>query len=270
MTPHTIRESLHPMPTAAPIDARFSWQDLVRRVRVPVAVAAVVVIAAVVLGGPAQTFLHAIERALSADPAWVLAAAAFEALSFVGYVSLLSLVAGRDNPRFGLAQSYRTTLAGAAATRLLPTAGAGGAALTAWVLKRSGHKNAVRVLLTFLVVLYAVFLSAIVASGVLVAAGLAGGGATSLAVIPAIVAAVAMVVAVTLAVRPPSGEGRIQRGAATLGGAVRDAVALVRGGDLRLLGAVAWWGFDIAVLWSMLNAVGEAPPVGVLVLAYFL
>ena len=33
--------------------------------------------------------------------------------------------------------SYRTTLAGAAATRLLPTAGAGGAALTLWVLKRT-------------------------------------------------------------------------------------------------------------------------------------
>jgi uncharacterized membrane protein YbhN (UPF0104 family) len=258
------------MPTAAPIDARFSWADFARRARVPAAVLVVVIAAAVVLGGPARTFLDALERAVTADPRWVLAAAVFEVLSFAGYVALLSHVAGRGNDRFGLAQSYRTTLAGAAATRLLPTAGAGGAALTLWVLKRSGHEGAVRVLLTFLVVLYAVFLSAILASGVLLAAGLVGEGETGLAVIPAAAAALAMAIAVGLAVRPPRGDGRIRSAGATLGGAVRDAAALVRKGDPRLLGAVAWWGFDIAVLWSMLNAVGTAPPVGVLVLAYFL
>ena len=56
---------------------------------------------------------------------------------------------------------------------------------------------------------------------------------------------------------------------ATVGGAVRDALALVRSGDPRLLGAIAWWAFDGAVLWAMLHALGTPPPLAVLVLAYF-
>jgi hypothetical protein len=54
---------------------------------------------------------------------------------------------------------------------------------------------------------------------------------------------------------------------ATLGGAVRDAIALRRSGDRRLLGAPAWWGFDAAVLWAMLNAFGAPPAIAVIVLA---
>ena len=258
------------MATADPINASFSWAQLARRVRIPALVAGVVLVAAVVLGGPAKTFLHALERAFSADPRWVLAAAAFEVLSFAGYIALLSHVAGRANARFGLAQSYRTTLAGAAATRLLPTAGAGGAALTLWALRKSGNpgREGVRLLLTFLVVLYAVFLLAIAGSGI--AAALTGTGPLALAVIPASVASVFIAVAIGLAIRPPQGRNRVTRSAGVLGEAVRDAVVLVRGRNPRLLGAFAWWGFDIAVLWAMLNAVGASPPVGVLVLGYFL
>jgi uncharacterized protein (TIRG00374 family) len=37
-----------------------------------------------------------------------------------------------------------------------------------------------------------------------------------------------------------------------------------------VLGAVAWWGFDIATLWACFHAFGPAPPVGVVVMAYFL
>ena len=51
---------------------------------------------------------------------------------------------------------------------------------------------------------------------------------------------------------------------------MRDALALVRGRDVRLLGALAWWGFDVCVLWAVFNAVGTPPSPGVLVLGYFL
>jgi uncharacterized membrane protein YbhN (UPF0104 family) len=37
-----------------------------------------------------------------------------------------------------------------------------------------------------------------------------------------------------------------------------------------LIGAVAWWAFDIAVLFALLHAFGAHPAVGVLVLGYFL
>jgi uncharacterized membrane protein YbhN (UPF0104 family) len=40
--------------------------------------------------------------------------------------------------------------------------------------------------------------------------------------------------------------------------------------DARLLGAVAWWGFDLAVLWAMLHAFGAPPAFSMVVLAYFL
>jgi uncharacterized membrane protein YbhN (UPF0104 family) len=260
------------MDTAAPIDASISWASVARRARVPALVAGLVVAAAVAIGGPARHLLDALERAFTADPRWIIAAAAFEALSFVGYIALLSHVAGRGNARFGFKQSYQTTLAGAAATRLLPTAGAGGAALTLWVLRKSGHEGraAARTLFTFLVVLYAVFLTAILVSGVLVTAGIAHTGTIALSAIPAALAGLAMLIAVTLALRTPHGDGRIARAGILIGESVRDAVALVRGHDVRLLGAVAWWGFDILVLWAVFNAVGTAPAPGVLVLGYFL
>jgi putative heme transporter len=46
-------------------------------------------------------------------------------------------------------------------------------------------------------------------------------------------------------------------------------VAIVRSGDARMAGAVAWWAFDAAVLWAMLHALGTPPPVAVVALAYF-
>ena len=44
---------------------------------------------------------------------------------------------------------------------------------------------------------------------------------------------------------------------------------LLRGRDPALIGAVAWWGFDIGVLWACFHAFGEPPPPAVLVMAYF-
>ena len=63
----------------------------------------------------------------------------------------------------GLRESTQITLGGAAATRLLPTAGVGGAAVTLWSLRRAGlgGRGAARTLLTFLVLLYSVFLGSI-------------------------------------------------------------------------------------------------------------
>jgi putative heme transporter len=69
---------------------------------------------------------------------------------------------------------------------------------------------------------------------------------------------------------PTEGTGRLRTAGAVLGGSVRDAIAHVRSADPRLLGAPAWWAFDMAVLYGMLNAFGTAPPFAVVVLAYFL
>jgi uncharacterized protein (TIRG00374 family) len=50
---------------------------------------------------------------------------------------------------------------------------------------------------------------------------------------------------------------------------VRTAISLVRSRDPYLLGALAWWAFDIAVLWASFHAFGSVPPTAVIVMAYF-
>jgi len=249
---------------------------LARRAALPAALAAVVVAALVVAGGPLQAFADAFARALEADPRWVVAAAVFELLSFGGYIALLWLVGGRATPRLDLRASANVTLGGAAATRLLPTGGIGGVALTLWALRRTGlgTRGATRTLLAFLVLLYAVFLVSIAVAGGVLALGLArADGPVALAAIPAVAAAAAIAVALLLGARatdPLAARGRVPVAAATLGAAVRDALGHLRSGDVRLLGAPAWWAFDAAVLWAMLNAFGAPPALAVVVLGYFL
>ena len=261
---------------------------LARRAALPLALAAVVAAVLVVGGGPLQAFADALGRVLDAEPLWVAGAALFELLSFVGYVALLWLVGGRRSRRLGLRASTEVTLGGAAATRLLPTGGVGGAAMTIWAFRRAGlgAHDATRTLLTFLVLLYSVFLAAIAVAGGLLALGLVGGGAPlALTALPAAGAALAIAAGLALAARRPRRDGVRQAvpGASlparasvalgnapfTLGAAIQDAIALVRSGDPRLLGALAWWGFDAAVLWAMLNALGAPPSLAVVVLAYF-
>jgi uncharacterized membrane protein YbhN (UPF0104 family) len=250
-----------------PLDLRV----LARRAAVPAAVAAAAIAAVLVLGGPLQTFADALRRALDADPTWVAGAAVFELLSFAGYVVLLWLVGGRASARLGLRESTEITLGGAAATRLLPTAGAGGAAMTLWALRRSGlgTRRAAGTLLTFLVLVYAVFLGALAVSGALLT--LHGTGPVGLTALPAALAAIGMVVALAASRwAPAEGTGRLRTAGAVLGGAVNDAIGHLRSADPRLLGAFAWWGFDMAVLYGMLNAFGAPPAFAVVVLAYFL
>src|SRR5437899_4384553 len=63
---------------------------------------------------------------------------------------------------------------------------------------------------------------------------------------------------------------RLTAGARLFGAAVRDATRMLRAGDPRLAGAIAYWAFDAAVLWAMLRAFGAAPVLPVIALAYFL
>jgi len=267
-------------------------RTLARRAAVPAGLAAVVVAALVLAGGPLHAFADALGRAVDADPRWVVAAATFEVLSFVGYVSVLWLVGSRASNRLDLRASTQITLGGAGATRLLPTGGVGGAALTIWAFRRAGlgTRGATRTLLAFLVVLYTVFLGSIAVAGGAIALGIShADGPLALSALPAAAAVTAMAAGLTLAAfaKPFSTDAataapvigarslvaRVRAAAgdtpAALGTGIRDALALVRSGDPRLLGALAWWGFDAAVLWAMLHALGAPPSLAVVVLGYF-
>jgi uncharacterized membrane protein YbhN (UPF0104 family) len=130
----------------------------------------------------------------------------------------------------------------------------------------------------FLVVLYSVFLIAIVLAGGALTLGFGSAhGPMALAAVPAGAALVAIAIALGLAAAGPApttatGRGRRARLAGIrdlLGGALRDACRLLRSPDARLAGAVVYWGLDAAVLWAMLRAFGAGPALPVVVLGYF-
>ncbi|HEX8975741.1 MAG TPA: lysylphosphatidylglycerol synthase transmembrane domain-containing protein [Gemmatimonadales bacterium] len=220
---------------------------------------------------------------------WLALAAGLEVCSFLGYVALFRGVFVRGDSRIGWRASYEITMAGLAATRLFASAGAGGIALTAWALRRSGLERRVVAcrLVAFMVLLYGVYMAALVIVGLGLFLGiLPGPHPFAITIVPAIFGAV--VIAVFLAVSLVPGDfdrlvkrwghgGRVGRLASRVAAApaatasgVRTAISLVRTRDVNLLGAVAWWGFDIAVLWASFHAFGGSPPTAVVILAYFI
>jgi len=220
---------------------------------------------------------------------WVLAAVALEVLSFAGYVALFRAVFIRGYGRVRWRESYEITMAGLAASRLFAAAGAGGLALTAWALRRSGMEARVVAcrMVAFTVLLYVIYAGSMLLDGIGLRTGLfPGGGSFAITIIPAVVAALLLggVGAVALLPRDverrlerwASGSGRVARwvaraltGPALAASGVRTAIALVRTRDPLLLGAPAWWGFDICVLWASFHAFGSPPPFTVIWMAYF-
>jgi uncharacterized membrane protein YbhN (UPF0104 family) len=145
--------------------------------------------------------------------------------------------------------SVEIPLAGIAAIRLVAAAGAGGMAVTAWALRRAGMPAPV--------------IACRMVAAVLVVAVL------SLALLPR-----DLEQRLERLASSPRALGRLARRLAkapdTLGSGVRTAGELVRERRLGLFGAVAYWGFDIAVLGVCFHAFGSVVPVAVLVMGYFL
>ncbi|HLY50439.1 MAG TPA: lysylphosphatidylglycerol synthase domain-containing protein [Solirubrobacteraceae bacterium] len=268
-------------PATAP--ARRAWP---RRLLILAGVGAVAILGRAHVG----EFVHEMSRVLHVNWHLVVLAAALETGSVTGYVLLLHRMVSRANPRLRLLDSYDMTLAGAAATRLLPTAGLGGVALTVWALRARGvrAKDLAERLIAFLLVLYGVYMAALLASGVAVAIGWVhvsagqGLGLVGAGVAGGILALVG--IAFTAPGRVASVLGRLGEGSGRVGSISRHAAARLpvlgaaaarAWSELRrphpaLLGALAWWAFDIGVLATMLHAFDVRLSLAALVLAYFL
>jgi len=248
------------------------------------------IVAFLYLGLPKLVGLSASFRRLQHGNGWWLGgAAALEICSFCGYVALFRAVFIHRTSRIGWRASYQITMAGLAATRLFAAAGAGGIALTAWALRRSGMERRLVAsrMIAFMALLYAVYMAALVIDGVGLYLGAWPGNAPfAITIIPAIFGAAVILVFTGMSLLPrdvdrlvfsrSQGSGftsRFARRIATVPSAtatgIRTAIALVRSGDLGLLGAVAWWGFDIATLWACFHAFGYSPHKDVIVMAYF-
>ncbi len=229
------------------------------------------------------------------DRWWIAIGVVLELLSFAGYVVLFRavFVVNAHPPlppgRIGWQESYEITMAGLLATRLFAAAGAGGVALTAWALRRSGMAPRLVAcrMVAFVVLLYAIYAGSLIIDGIGLATGLfPGGGSFAITIVPAIVAGILCAATGAMALLPgdlerrlqpwASGSGRLARWVAVAvtvpalaASGVRTAIELIRARDPGLLGALAWWGFDIAVLWAMFHAFGSPPPFTVIWMAYF-
>jgi uncharacterized membrane protein YbhN (UPF0104 family) len=235
------------------------------------------------------TTVHGIEKG---DTWWIAIGVLLELLSFAGYVMLFRAVFVVDEGapvRIGWRESYEITMAGLAATRLFAAAGAGGVALTAWALRRSGMEPRLVAcrMVAFMVLLYVVYAGSLLIDGLGLGTGLfPGGGSFAITFVPAIVSAILFAIAGAMTLVPgdmerrlgryATGTGRLSRlwakaaaAPSTAASGVRTAIELIRSRDPGLLGAAAWWGFDIAVLWAMFHAFGHAPPFTVILMAYF-
>jgi uncharacterized protein (TIRG00374 family) len=226
-----------------------------------------------------------------ATPGWLVVALVFDVLMFFSYVALFRGVVGERVVHLEWSESYQITLAGLAASRLFSAGGAGGIVLTYWALRKAGmerRQTATR-MVAFLVLLYAVYMVALVVFGVLLRVGVLSGEAPAgLTIVPAAIAGAVIVVGLLMALIPDDVERRLSRYAkgtrfqglaqrlasapATLAHGTRTAIDFVRNpsrGWLAVIGAVGFWACNIGILWAAFHAYNVHIPLGVVVQGFF-
>lgn len=232
----------------------------------------------------------ALDKIHDGDPVWIGIALAFNVVAFGAYVALFRGVVGEKVIHLTVSESYQITMAGLAATRLFSAGGAGGILLTYWALRKAGmeRRQSVCRMIAFLVLLYSVYLLALVVFGVLLRVGvLPGEDPVSVTIVPAAIAGVAIVIMLLLALVPQDFERRIERmtpgrfgkiakrvatAPATFAQGTRTAIAFMRDpsqGGLAVAGAVGFWGANIGILWASFQAFDVSVPFGVIVMGFF-
>jgi uncharacterized membrane protein YbhN (UPF0104 family) len=183
------------------------------------------------------------------------------------------------------------TLSALAASALFSAAGAGGVALTYWVMRKAGMgvRRVVCRMVAFLAILYSVYLLAIILFGVLLSTDvLPGDDHLSVTIIPAALAGGAIVLFGLAALIPGDMEKRLHRlegrprlsrfaqrlasVPATLAMGVRTAIDHVRHprlGPEAYLAAIGFWAGNIMTLWAAFKAFGVEVPLGVLIQGFF-
>jgi uncharacterized membrane protein YbhN (UPF0104 family) len=223
---------------------------------------------------------HISERLTNGRPVWIVVAIGFELVSILGFVATFQLVFAEWLPR---RKSVRMGLAVGAATILAPAGGLLAIGFGARALRKGGipgAKSGSRAV-AFLLLTNAPNLIVLGVLGMALGAGLlAGPRAPLVTVLPAAIALSA--IGLTLLV-PNFSHRRTARAplrvphrvAATivtqLELGVIEARALLSQHSWRLLGALAYYACDNAVLWATFKAFGHGhPPIATLVMAYLI
>lgn len=232
--------------------------------------------------------LHNVENG---EPGWIAAAVGFSVLAFAAYVALFRGVVGERVIHLEWNESYQITMAGLAATRLFSAGGAGGLVLTYWALRKAGleRRRAACRMVAFLIVLYSIYLLALIVFGVLLRTGvLSGENPPGLTIVPAAIAG-ALLIVIGLATKLPPGFERRMGAAerrltsklarrlatvpATLAEGTRMAFSFVlhpSRGALAFVGAFGFWAANIGILWASFQAFGVSVPFAVLVQGFFI
>jgi len=216
--------------------------------------------------------LHRVGHEIEHMPlGWVFVAIALEVLSCFGYVGAFLQVFDRSPVRFG-ARVAMTELAFGAAVSL---GGAGSLAVGAWLLVERGVKpltvaerSAVLFLLTS-----AINVLTLAAAGLGVWVGiLPGKHDLLLSLLPGVVGVIVFLLFLAL---PPATEqiakhrtGRTATWLRATAETIRATERVLFRWDWRILGAIGYLWFDIAVLWVCFRATGHTPPIATVVLAY--
>jgi uncharacterized membrane protein YbhN (UPF0104 family) len=266
--------STSPQPAAAiPLPGR---RRLVLRLALVAAVVGLLALAVSSLPGLGEVR----NRLADASPLWLGAALALQAASCLAFVVAFRAVFCRRLP---WRLSYGVGMAAQGTNVLLPSGGAGGLALAAWALRRTGmagDRLARRTVAFYVLTSSVNFLTAAVVGGLLATGILAGAHSLLWTAGPALAAVVTIAVVLALPrllalTRPLQGGGRAGRALAAVDSALdaglADARLLVRTGNPQiLLGVIGFMAFDVAALGAAFAAIGGLPPIGVLLLAYVL
>jgi uncharacterized membrane protein YbhN (UPF0104 family) len=246
-------------------------EELPRRGPPPIgrrlATAALLALLAVALLAAVPALRVVLRQIRHIGPGWLAAAAALELVSNVSFVFVFRLFFDRLEAPDARLLAWTEQGSGA----LLPGGGAGGLAIGAWLIRLTGAplRWIVRRSAGLFWLGAAVSSAALVGAGVALIAGARGPHDFARAVLPTLVAGAATLLIAALP-RIVGSRPRAPRWLRALASGVREAeqTTFSRRPSWRLVGALGYLGFDVAVLWVVLRAFGHPPSVAVVVLAY--
>jgi uncharacterized membrane protein YbhN (UPF0104 family) len=207
---------------------------------------------------------------------WIAAAGAFELLSALGFVVFFKLVFGAG---IKWVDGAPAALRALGATTILPAGGLIGPTIGAWSTgaKRPSLSQLTRSTVAFVILNNAPNAILLGVVGIVLWFGLvAGPHSVTLTVLPALLA-LCLVAGAWLAGGPSNRASSTRPGARSrvlvkpviaLSDGAKEARRLVSAGDWKLVGPVAYYAFDNAVLWAAFHAYGRTPPVAVIVMGY--
>jgi uncharacterized protein (TIRG00374 family) len=212
---------------------------------------------------------------------WLTVGIVLKFLSGLCYVAVFRSV-------FCMRMSWRTSseigFSELGANAVLPTGGAGGLALGAWALNRSGmgSERIARRSVAFFLLTSVPNVAGVAILGVGLATGAFEGRAgLALTIVPAVVATGAIALGIVagrwadtaaqrLNARPDRGT-RLARTMRALADGVSDALLLLRRRDPALLiGLVGYLAFDVMILWATFHAFGHVPPLAIIWMGYLI